>query len=115
MSVNGIGAGYPAWRDVGKTQRNSSGTGFAGRMVDTYVVSEALGNNFIYSKAEERFSAYDVYSIMGNMGSRFHTNNLSSETNQPVEKVGSERYLIEPSDEISGYWRIYDKRLNNYK
>ncbi len=34
MSVNGIGAGYPAWRDMGKAQRNGSGTGFAGRMAD---------------------------------------------------------------------------------
>ncbi len=34
MSVNGIGAGYPAWRDMGKVQRNGSGTGFAGRMAD---------------------------------------------------------------------------------
>ena len=111
MSVNGIGAGYPAWRDMGKAQRNGSGTGFADRMADADT-SEVVGKNFIYSKAGERFSAYDLYSIMGNMGSRFHTNNLKAETNQPVEKVGSERYLIEPSDEISGYWRIYDKNLN---
>ncbi len=32
---------------------------------------------------------------MGNMGSRFHTNNLKAETKQPVEKAGSERYLME--------------------
>ncbi len=49
---------------------------------------------------------------MGNMGLRFNTNNLKAETNQPVEKVGSERYLLKLSDEISGYWRIYDKKLN---
>ena len=29
MSVNGIGAGYPAWREMGKAQRNGSGTGYA--------------------------------------------------------------------------------------
>lgn len=34
MNVNGIGAGYPAWRDKERTQRNGSGTGFAGRMAD---------------------------------------------------------------------------------
>ena len=108
MSVNGIGVGFPAWREMGKAQRNGLGTGFAGRMADADMVREGLGKNFIDSKAGERFSAYDAYSIMGSMGSRFHTNNLKAETNQPVEKVESERYLIEPSDEISGYWRIYD-------
>lgn len=112
MSVNGIGVGFPAWRDMGKSQRNGSGTGFAGRMAGTDMVSESSGYNFLYSKAGGRFSAYDAYSIMGSMGSRFHTNNLKAETNQPVEKVESERYLIEPSDEISGYWRIYDKKLD---
>lgn len=112
MSVNGIGVGFPAWREMGKAQRNGLGTGFAGRMADADMVREGLGKNFIYSKAGERFSAYDAYSIMGSMGSRFHTNNLKAETKQPVEKVGSERYLIEPSDEISGYWRIYDKKLD---
>lgn len=112
MSVNGIGVGFPAWRDMGKSQRNGSGTGFAGRMAGTDMVSESSGYNFLYSKAGGRFSAYDAYSIMGSMGSRFNTNNLKAETNQPVEKVESERYLIEPSDEISGYWRIYDKKLD---
>ena len=112
MSVNGIGVGFPAWRDMGKAQRNGSGTGFAGRMAGTDMVSESSGYNFLYSKAGGRFSAYDAYSIMGSMGSRFNTNNLKAETNQPVEKVESERYLIEPSDEISGYWRIYDKKLD---
>ena len=92
MSVNGIGAGYPAWRDMGKAQRNGSGTGFAGRMAGADMVSEGLGNNFFYSKAGGRFSAYDSYSIMGNTGSRFHTNTLKAETKQPVEKVGRERY-----------------------
>lgn len=32
MSINGIGVGYPAWREAGKTQKNQAGTGFAGRM-----------------------------------------------------------------------------------
>jgi len=33
MSVSGIGTPhYPAWREMGKAQRNNSGTGFAGRM-----------------------------------------------------------------------------------
>ena len=46
MSVNGIGAGYPAWCDnadfasAGKAQRHGSGTDFAGRMADT----DAVGN-----------------------------------------------------------------------
>lgn len=32
MNINEIGMGYPAWREVGKTQKNQAGTGFAGRM-----------------------------------------------------------------------------------
>lgn len=112
MSVNGIGVGFPAWREMGKAQRNGSGTSFAGRMTGADTVREGLGKNFFYSKAGEWFSAYDAYSIMGNMGSRFNTNNLKAETNQPVEKVENEWYLIEPSDEISGYWRIYDKKFD---
>ena len=47
MSVNGIGAGYPAWREMGKAQRNGSGTGYAGRMADADMVREGLGKNFI--------------------------------------------------------------------
>ena len=43
MSVNGIGVGFPAWRDMGKSQRNGSGTGFAGRMAGTDMVSESSG------------------------------------------------------------------------
>ena len=112
MSISGVGAGYPAWRDMGKAQRNGSGTGFAGRLAGTDTVRACSGDTFFSSKAGERFSAYDAYSIMGNMASRFKTNNFKEETKQPVEKVGSERYLIEPSDEISGYWRIYDKKLD---
>lgn len=32
MSIDGIGMGYPAWREAGKTQRNYTETGFADRM-----------------------------------------------------------------------------------
>ena len=32
MNINEIGMGYPAWREAGKTKRNHTGTGFAGRI-----------------------------------------------------------------------------------
>lgn len=34
MSIGGIGAGYPIWRGMGKTQGNNSGAGFASRIDD---------------------------------------------------------------------------------
>ncbi len=49
MSINGIGAGYPAWREnadfltAGRTQRNGSEMGFAGRMANM-VGTNALEN-----------------------------------------------------------------------
>lgn len=34
MSISGVGAGYSEWREIRKTQKNNSGTGFVGRMAD---------------------------------------------------------------------------------
>ncbi|MDE5699293.1 MAG: hypothetical protein K2I96_18115 [Lachnospiraceae bacterium] len=69
MSISRIGAGYPAWRDMGKAQRNGLGTGFAGRMAGTDTVRAGSGDNYIYLKAGKRFSAHAAYSIMCNIAS----------------------------------------------
>ena len=55
MSVNGIGVGFPAWRDMGKAQRNGSGTGFAGRMAGTDMVREGLVKISFIQKQEKGF------------------------------------------------------------
>lgn len=41
MSINGIGFGYPMWRDTGKTQKNSPGKEFAIRFADAVSVNDS--------------------------------------------------------------------------
>lgn len=56
MGINGIGAGYPAWRETGKAQRNHSGVGFANRI--TGMVS---GNTSKSSGKTDAVSGRDNY------------------------------------------------------
>ena len=67
MSVNGIGAGYPAWCDMGKAQRNGSGTGFAGRMenVDAAGSGSPVRNS---ARAAGQTSALDAYRASATSG-----------------------------------------------
>lgn len=65
MGINGIGVGYPAWREAGKMQRNQVGTGFA----DTMAGAEE--NNFDASSIQGvtgQISAQEAYqaSVIGN-------------------------------------------------
>ena len=60
MSINGIGVGYPAWRETGKAQRYGLGTGFADRMTD----ADAAGNSSSVRnsvRAAGQTSALDAY------------------------------------------------------
>lgn len=111
MSVNGIGVGYLARREVRTTQKNNLGTGFAGQIAGADTAGGDTNDNFRHAKTGGRLSVYDAYSVMGNTDLRFHANNLKAEAKQPTEKAENERYLIETSNEIAGYWRIYDKKL----
>ena len=70
MSVNGIGtAGYPAWCDMGKAQRNVSGTGFAGRMENADAVgSGSPVRNSVRTAGQT--SALDAYRASAASGVR---------------------------------------------
>lgn len=61
MSINGIGVGYPTWREAGKTQKNQTGTGFAAIL---HGVEEGSGDITIFSGAElASGSSYSVYKV----------------------------------------------------
>ncbi len=106
MSVNGIGAGYPAWRDnadfapAGKAQRNGSGTGFAGRMAD----ADAAGSSSpIRSgmRAAGQTSVLDAYRASAASGVR--------NVKPAYETYESENYRIVPDNE-AGCFDIYNKQ-----
>lgn len=69
-------------------------------------------NNSNFAKVQKGLSTYDAYSLMKNLGSKFSVNNLTKDSRKVVQKVDTERYSIDGSDEIEGYWQIYDKMLN---
>lgn len=58
MSINGIGTGYPAWREIEKTQKNGVGTDFTSKITDAVgnVVSD--GDN---SRVSGHTSVLDTY------------------------------------------------------
>lgn len=69
-------------------------------------------NSSNFAKVQKGLSTYDAYSLMKNLGSKFSVNNLTKDSRKVVQKVDTERYSIDGSDEIEGYWQIYDKMLN---
>lgn len=69
-------------------------------------------NNSDFAKVQKGLSTYDAYSLMKNSGSKFSANNLTKDLRKTVQKVDTERYSIDSSNEIEGYWQIYDKMLN---
>ena len=96
MSINGIGAGYPAWREVGKTQKNQAGTGFAGRMAGAaegnyagQAAQEAGKTTAILHGAEEGSGDITIFSgaelASGSSYSVYKTAELDPEN--PVYKV----------------------------
>ena len=100
MSVNGIGAGYPVWRDMGKAQRNGSGTGFAGRMAD----ADAAGSSSpIRSsmRAAGQTSVMEAYRASAASGVR--------NVKPAYETYESENYRIVPDNE-AGCFDIYNKQ-----
>ena len=106
MSVNGIGAGYPAWRDnadfapAGKAQRNGSGTGFAGRMAD----ADAAGSgspvrNSVRTAGQT--SVLDAYRASAASGVR--------NVKPAYDTYESENYRVMPDNE-AGCFDIYNKQ-----
>lgn len=79
------------------------------------ITSNEIGvsfNNPVLKRAQKGFSTYDAYSLMKNSGAKFSANNLTTYSRKSAQKVDTERYSIEISNEIEGYWEIYDKMLN---
>ena len=101
MSVNGIGtAGYPAWRDMGKAQRNGSGTGFADRIADADKAgSSSLVRNSV--RAAGQTSVPDAYHASAVSGIR----NIKP----AYDTYESENYRIVPDNE-AGCFDIYNKQ-----
>ena len=100
MSVNGIGAGYPAWRDMGKAQRHGSGMGFAGRMAD----ADAAGSGSPVrnsSRTAGQTSVLDAYRASAASGVR--------NVKPAYDTYESENYRIVPDNE-AGCFDIYNKQ-----
>ena len=100
MSINGIGVGYPAWRETGKTQRNNSGTGFAGRMAD----ADAAGSGSSVRnsvKTAGQNSALEAY--------RASAASAVRNVKPAYETYESENYRIVPDNE-AGCFDIYNKQ-----
>ncbi len=102
MSVNGIGAGYPAWRDMGKAQRHGSGTGFANRMADAD--AEGSGSSARNSvRTAGQTSVLDAYRASAASGVR--------NVKPAYDTYESENYRIVPDNE-AGCFDIYNKYPN---
>ncbi len=109
MNINGIGAGYPAWREAGKIQRNNSGVDFANRIAD------AVSRNTFESRGKTNTifgrdnyvggNAADIYGI-----GVYSRKDISApqELNLPIE---TERYKIEDASYVEGVpsYEIVDK------
>ena len=100
MGVNGIGAGYPAWRDMGKAQRNGSGTGFAGRMADADVAGSSSSERNSVRMAGQT-SVLDAYRASAASGVR--------NAKPAYDTYESENYRIVPDNE-AGCFDIYNKQ-----
>lgn len=100
MSVSGIGAGYPAWRETGKTQENKLGTNFANRMAN-FDTAESLSSQATSVRAVGQNTALEAYRVSAAMGVR--------NVKPAYETYESENYRIVPDNE-AGCFDIYNKQ-----
>ncbi len=100
MSVNGIGIGYPAWGEVGKAQKNSSGTGFANKMVSADTVG-SVPSQRANVRAAGQNTVLEAYWVLASKGVR----NVKPAYNT----YESEDYKIVPDNE-AGCFDIYNKQ-----
>lgn len=99
MGVNKIGAGYPTWRETGKTQKNNSDTGFAGRMANTAAGSLSFQGSSIRTSGQT--SVWEAY--RASAASALQNGKPSYETYE------SGNYRIVPDNE-TGCFDIYNKQ-----
>ena len=100
MSINGIGAGYPAWRETGKVQKNSSGTGFANKMAGADTAGSVLSRRTSVRTAGQN-SALEAY--------RASATSAVRNVKPAYETYESENYRIVPDNE-AGCFDIYNKQ-----
>ena len=96
MSISGVGAGYSEWREIRKTQKNNSGTGFVGRMADMDTTESSSSQ-----RTSVRISALDAYRASAASAVRY--------VKPAYETYESENYRIVPDNE-AGCFDIYDKQ-----
>ena len=96
MSISGVGAGYPAWRETGKAQKNNSGTGFASKMDSADTAGSVLSQ-----RTSVRTSALEAY--------RASAASAVRNVKPAYEAYESENYRIVPDNE-AGCFDIYNKQ-----
>lgn len=74
--------------------------------------TETSLNSPAQEKVQRGFSIHDAYSIVKSSGTKFSVGNLATVSENLDKRVDTERYSIESTSEIAGYWQIYDKTLN---
>lgn len=65
MNINGIGAGYPAWREIGKTRRSHAGTGFAGLMAAVKPAYDTYESKNYRIVPDNEAGCFDIYNVQG--------------------------------------------------
>lgn len=100
MSISGIGVGYPAWRETGKAQKSSSGTGFADQMVGADAAGSASSQRTSVRTSGQN-SALEAY--------RASAVSAVRNVKPAYETYESENYRIVPNNE-AGCFNIYNKQ-----
>lgn len=118
MSIGSIGsANSYIYENVDKSNSRNKGTD----RFDRFGVTTASNTREV-SEQSSRFSAYDAYKsatanvwFRSEIGEYYLQNierrnaNFAYQAEGGLQKVDNDRYLIDASDEIEGYWYIYDK------
>lgn len=96
MSISGVGAGYSQWYETKRTQRNNSGTEFAGQMAGADT-AESIPSQ----RTSVRTSALEAYRAL--------VASAVCNVKPAYEACESENYRIVPDNE-SGCFDIYNKQ-----
>lgn len=122
MSISGVeNTNSYFYENMNRSNNRKKGTALFDRAGIT-----TASNSRGVSEQRSRFSANDAYNSMtmnGKLKSEIGEHylqslngrnaNLLAQSKGEVQEVDNERYLIDVSDEIAGYWRIYDKESNH--
>ena len=100
MSIDGIGMSYSAWRGMGKTQKNNSGTGFADRIANADTAGSVPSKRTSVRTAGQD-SALEAYRVSAASAVR--------NVKPAYETYESANYKIVPNNEI-GRFDIYNKQ-----